>query len=55
MYTIPASESNYQYDGTQNSSMLKQMTAGIDGLALEKSLSVVDKYQGNPLQDLMDD
>ena len=34
MYTIPASESNYKYEGTGSSDMVKQMTVGLDNMQL---------------------
>mmetsp|Transcript_19252 Transcript_19252/g.26062 ORF Transcript_19252/g.26062 Transcript_19252/m.26062 type:complete len:90 (-) Transcript_19252:1549-1818(-) len=55
MYTIPASESNYQYDGTGSSKMLEQMTVGLDNLNMKPMKNDPEKYQGDPLKDLHDD
>ena len=55
MYTIPASESNYQYDGTGSSKMLEQMTVGLENLQLKPTKHETEKYKRDPKAELQDE
>jgi len=57
MFTVPASDSNYQYDGTKGSQGLQKITSGMMGPEIDLLSPIRDsqqneKYQGNPLDDL---
>ena len=55
MYTIPASERNYEYEGTGSSEMLKQMTVGLENMQLKPAKHETEKYGRDPKQELQDE